>query len=108
MGEGQHGLAERRLRGRSLSRVHSRASIIGSPEISPTNAAQVLEEADRCMANCPKALLAHFYKSKALLMLGRTDEALATSREVLKKDPNNVLAYADMGLVYAATNQRDK
>jgi tetratricopeptide (TPR) repeat protein len=52
--------------------------------------------------------MAYYFKSKALLLLGRTDEAIATSRAVLERDPNNVLAYADLGLIYSVMGQRDK
>ncbi|MBI3448293.1 MAG: tetratricopeptide repeat protein [Acidobacteria bacterium] len=85
-----------------------RPSVMGAPEISAANAALVLDEADRCIASCPKALMPYFFKSKALLFLGRVDDALAASGEVLKRDPDNVLAYADMAMTYAATGRTDK
>jgi len=83
-------------------------SVVGTTEIGASNAAQILDEADRCIQNCPTAFLASFFKSKALLYLGRSEEALEVSRDVLKRDPDNVLAYADLGLIYAARNERGK
>jgi hypothetical protein len=38
-------------------------------KIDTTNAAQILEEADRALRNCPTSLFAHRYKEKALLSL---------------------------------------
>jgi hypothetical protein len=83
-------------------------SRIGPMGITAGNAAQAAEEADRCMSNCPKALLPYFFKSRALLYLGRAEEALATSRKVLEMDPGSYLAYAELGMTYAAMGKNDK
>jgi tetratricopeptide (TPR) repeat protein len=85
-----------------------RPSVIGSLEINASNSQQIVEEAERCEADCPKALLPYYFESKALLMLGRGEQALATSRKVLEMDPDNILAYADLGLVYAAMGNNEK
>jgi len=85
-----------------------RPSVIGSLEINAANAAQIVEEAERCRADCAKALLPYYFESKALLMLGRGEEALATSRKALEIDPGNALAYADLGLAYAAMGNNAK
>ena len=41
-------------------------------------------------------------------MLGRPEEALATSRKALEMDPGSYLAYADLGMTYAAMGKNDK
>jgi tetratricopeptide (TPR) repeat protein len=83
-------------------------SRIGPMEITAGNAAQVVEEADRSVSNCPKALLPYFVKSRALLYLGRAEEALNTNRKVLEMNPGSFLAYADLGRTYAAMGKTDK
>jgi hypothetical protein len=51
--------------------------------VTPANAAQVLEEANRALRHCPDgARFAYMYKSAALYLLGRDREAFKASLEI--------------------------
>jgi len=80
----------------------------GGSTVDQSNAAQVLQESDRTILNCPRARLGYIYKSKALISLKRFDEAITVCRQALERDPRNPDAYAQMGLAYEGMKQIDK
>jgi hypothetical protein len=54
--------------------------------VTPQNASQVLEEANRALSQCPAAAtFAWAYKANALRLLGRHDEALEAALKVPKR-----------------------
>jgi len=81
---------------------------LGPREVDGSNAAQLLGEAERAIRNCPSAGLGYFMKGEALRGLGRREEAVAATREVLARDPENVFAYARLAEDYAAMGKRDE
>ena len=84
------------------------AVVMGDSSVEAHNAAQVLEEAERAIRNCPGSIFGFFYKSKALNLMGRFEEAIAVCRQILERDPRNPLPYAEMGFAYAGLDQRDQ
>jgi len=80
----------------------------GPMTVDSSNVATVLEEAERTVENCRQSAFGYYYKTRALLFLGRNEEALATSRQVLSIDPDSYIAYGDMAAAYAAMRQRDE
>jgi tetratricopeptide (TPR) repeat protein len=76
--------------------------------VEASNAGQVLQEAERAIRNCPTALFAYYYKAKALLLLERYEEAIATTRQILARDPANVTLYADMGQAFLRLGQQER
>jgi hypothetical protein len=85
-----------------------RPGVIGSTVVSGESGVQLLEESERAIKNCPTATVGHFYKSKALQYLGRYEEALVATGEILEMDAENYQAYAEMGHIYARMNRPDK
>ena len=85
-----------------------RPTLTGGSTVDQSNAAQVLQESDRTILNCPRARLGYIYKSKALISLKRFDEAITVCRQALERDPRNPDAYAQMGLAYEGMKQIDK
>jgi hypothetical protein len=81
---------------------------LGAPEVTTANAPVLLEEVERTIRNCPKAVLGHFLRNDALRSLGRHEEAIAEGREVLARVPGNFYAYADLAESYAALGQRER
>jgi tetratricopeptide (TPR) repeat protein len=75
-------------------------------EIDGSNATQLFGEAERAIRNCPSAVLGYFMKGDALRALGRREEAVGATREVLARDPENVFAYARLAEDYAAIGKR--
>ena len=49
--------------------------------VDTMNAAQILEEAERAIRNCPTSLFAHRYKEKALLSLQEHEKMMADSQD---------------------------
>jgi tetratricopeptide (TPR) repeat protein len=85
-----------------------RPGAIGSTVVSSESGAQLLEESERAIRNCPTSTVGHFYKSKALQYLGRYEEALTATGKILEKDPENYQAYTEMGQIYTRMNLPDK
>lgn len=84
-----------------------RPSALGAARISVGNAGGALREAQRSLDRCPGSSFGYFYKAKALMALGRFDEALETSRSAVEADPRNATAWADLGLAQAALGRSE-
>ncbi len=93
---------------RRLAFKSVRPAVAGPITLDASNAAAVLEDAERAIENCKASTFGYYYKTKALLFLGRGEEALATARQVLSIDPRSVIAYSDMAAAHAFMGQRDK
>lgn len=73
---------------------------VGTTQITQGNAMAVLLEAERAVENCPTSPFGHFYKSKALTTMNRLEDAVAAAEEIIRIDPRNHQAYAEMGYLY--------
>ncbi len=76
-------------------------------EVRPESAPAWLAESDRALAAAPRSLSALQYRSKALLMMARFDEAEATSRRIIAIDPGAYYAMADLAAIYLQRGQAD-
>jgi hypothetical protein len=85
-----------------------RPAALGSTRLTRANAPLALVEADRAIQQCGESFFGPFYRTKALMALGRYADALETSREAVEIDPANSTAWADMGLAYAALDDRSR
>jgi tetratricopeptide (TPR) repeat protein len=85
-----------------------RSAVEAPTAVAASNASQVLEEAERTIRNCPTSRFADAYEAKALLHLQRYEEAIATSRQILARDPANAPVYTDMGLAFLGLGQRER
>jgi tetratricopeptide (TPR) repeat protein len=77
-------------------------------EVDGSNATELLGEAERAIRNCPSAVLGYFMMGEALRVLGRREEAVAATREVLARKPDDVSAYARLAEDYAAMGKREE
>lgn len=80
-----------------------RPAALGGTRLTPANAATALAEADRAIESCRDSFFGWFYRAKALLALGRHEEAIGTSRRATEIDPSNPTAWADLGYALAAS-----
>src|SRR5262249_47567372 len=76
------------------------AATPGQQEIRAEDAVQWLAEAERAAAAAPTSWTPLQYKSKALIALGRLDEAETTSRRILELAPEAFFAWGDLGFIY--------
>jgi len=79
---------------------------LGAPKVDASNAARLLDEAERVIRNCPRSLLGQFVKGDALRALGRYGEALEATRRVIARQPRNAAAYVDLAEAYAGMGER--
>ena len=73
----------------------------------PDSAPGWLAEADRALTAAPRSLAALQYRSKALLMMSRFDEAEATARRIIEIDPGAYYAMSDLAVIYMQRGQTD-
>jgi len=75
-------------------------------EITPEQAPLWLSEAERALAAAPDSWTPLQYKSKALMALGRLDEAEPVVRRILAMRPGAYFAWGDLGYIHALRNER--
>jgi tetratricopeptide (TPR) repeat protein len=85
-----------------------RPMVVAPTTISTANAAQILEESERLIRNCPSSTFGHVYKTRALLVLGRYEDAVEAARAALELDPRSAQSHADLGAAYQALGRKDR
>ena len=76
-------------------------------EMRVADAPQWLAEAERAVAAAPDALTPRHYKSKALLALGRLDDAEAAARQTLELSADAFFAWGDLGIIQSIKGRND-
>jgi tetratricopeptide (TPR) repeat protein len=71
----------------------------GTTEIKTEDAPRWLAEAERAVAAAPGEWSPLQYKAKALMALGRLDEAEGAIRALLERNPSAYFAWADLGFI---------
>ncbi len=78
-----------------------RPSRAGGEQVAPQDAARWMEEADRAAAAAPTAWTPLYYRTRALLALGRHDDAIAGLRRAVESRPDLYQAWTDLASIHA-------
>jgi tetratricopeptide (TPR) repeat protein len=82
-------------------------ALLPTAAVRPGEAAAFLQEADRALRDCPNAWLPRWYRTQALVHLGRPEEALEATLDLVQRKPDAWYAWQFLGALYEWAGKKD-
>jgi len=81
--------------------------LLPTAEVRSEEADAFLREADRALRDCPNALLPRWYRTQALVHLGRPEEALEATLDLVRRKPDAWYAWQLLGALHEWAGRKD-